>query len=190
MHATHTLRRCPAHLPGSCLLLLIRRSSPVKSFPLIRRAMPDDVAAMDSLVEQLDDLHVLKLPWLLQKADGLRSLGVLENFIDSPDKAAFVAGDTAVVGVILAYVRTLPAVPVLRPGRVAEIEALFVHPGHRRQGFGGSLVRAVVDWSRKLGASRVELGFYEFNETAHAFWRSLGFDSLSRRLYRPITPAD
>ena len=117
---------------------------------------------MDSLLAQLDDLHVLKLPWLLQKADGRGSLEDIESYMNTPDKAAFVAGDTAVVG----------------------------HPGHRRQGFGAALVRAVVDWSRNLGASRIELGFYEFNEAAHAFWQSLGFDPLSRRVYRSITPAD
>jgi GNAT superfamily N-acetyltransferase len=158
----------------------------VKSFPQIRRALQDDVAAMDSLLEQLDDLHVRKLPWLLQKAEGPRSLVDLESYINSTDKAAFVASDPGVIGVILAYVRALPTVPVLRPGRVAEIEALFVHPAHRRQGLGAALVRAAVDWSRHVGASRVELGFYEFNEAAHAFWERLGFDSLSRRVFRPV----
>src|SRR5688572_5132703 len=140
---------------------------------------------MASLLEQLDELHLLKLPWMLKKPDGCGSREVLESFIGSPDKAAFVAGKTAVVGVILAYVRTLPAVPVLRPARIAEIESLFVHPEHRRQGFGAALVNAAIDWSRNLGASRVELGFYEFNEAAHGFWQSLGFEPLSRRVYKP-----
>ena len=162
----------------------------MKSFPLIRRALPDDLAAIDSLLEQLDDLHVRKLPWLLQSTDDRGSLDDLKTFLDSPDKAAFVAGDPVVVGVILAHVRTLPAIAVLRPGRVAEIESLFVHPAHRRQGFGAALVRAAVEWARSLEASRVELGFYEFNGVASAFWESLRFDPLARRVYRPINRVD
>ena len=47
---------------------------------------------------------------------------------------------------------------------------------------GKRLVQVAIQWARDVGATRTELGVYEFNESARAFWESVGFETLSRRL--------
>jgi GNAT superfamily N-acetyltransferase len=53
---------------------------------------------------------------------------------------------------------------------------------------GVRLVQAALQWATDNGATRTELGVYEFNEAARAFWASLGFETLSRRLVAHSKP--
>ena len=50
------------------------------------------------------------------------------------------------------------------------------------------LVEAALAWARLAGATRTELGVYDFNEGARAFWASLGFQVLSYRMVRHSAP--
>jgi GNAT superfamily N-acetyltransferase len=150
----------------------------------IRRAVAADLPAIVALLEEVDDLHREALPWLLRKVDESRSQEFLEPFTSKPDHTALVAGTPAgtLAGVLLALVREVSPVPIVRPALVAEIETLVVARSFRHQGVGTSLVQAAFQWARDVGATRTELGVYEFNETARAFWESAGFETLSRRL--------
>lgn len=149
----------------------------------IRHAQKQDVPAIETLMDALDALHVEHLPWLLQEKTQSHA-DELSPYIDRPDRTAFVAESSAIVGVVLVYVRELPRAPRLRPGRVAELEALVVSAHHRRRGFGRALVDTAVDWARAAGAQRTELGVYAFNDAALRFWQSVGFAPLSHRLYK------
>jgi GNAT superfamily N-acetyltransferase len=80
------------------------------------------------------------------------------------------------------FLRPAARAPIVQPAVVAEIDALVVSPSGRRQGVGSRLVRAALQWAADHGATRTELGVYEFNEAARAFWASVGFETLSRRL--------
>jgi ribosomal protein S18 acetylase RimI-like enzyme len=68
----------------------------------------------------------------------------------------------------------------------AEITELWVRPGARRSGLGGSLAGAALAWAREQGAERVEVRVAARNAEGQAFWRALGFgsfvDVLDRRL--------
>jgi diamine N-acetyltransferase len=158
--------------------------TPMLSAHTIRRADKADLAGIHALLDHLDALHVAQLPWLLKKSDESRSPAYLNAFLSDADKAAFVALGPAIVGLVLAYIRELPADPVIQPGRIAEIETLIVHPSCRRRGLGRALIETAMAWCGNMGAARVELGVYEFNTVAQSFWQSLGFETLSRRLHR------
>jgi diamine N-acetyltransferase len=69
------------------------------------------------------------------------------------------------------------------------VDSLVVRKQKRRSGAGRALMRAAEDWAASQGASSLDLTVYEFNQTAIAFYRRLGYQNLSRRLTRPLPPA-
>jgi ribosomal protein S18 acetylase RimI-like enzyme len=150
----------------------------------IRRAAIADLPAVLALLEQVDELHRQALPWLLRPVESAPLTDFLEPYVSETDRAMFlaVASDGAVAGVLYLFLRQPARAPMVRPTVVAEIDCLAVDAAFRRQHIGTRLVAAAVDWARANSATRTELGVYEFNEPARAFWSSLGFETLSRRL--------
>lgn len=150
----------------------------------IRRALLADLGAVGALLEEVDDLHRAALPWLLRRSDGPPMTAFLEAYVSKHDHAMFlaVAADGSLAGVLYMFLRQPARAPIVKPAVVAEIDALAVNSAFRRQHIGTRLVMAALSWASVAGASRTELGVYEFNEPARAFWASLGFETLSRRL--------
>lgn len=56
-----------------------------------------------------------------------------------------------------------------------DVHNLAVHPAHRRQEIGRSLVQAVIDEGRHYGLGRVTLEVRKSNEAAQRLYHSLGF---------------
>jgi GNAT superfamily N-acetyltransferase len=92
------------------------------------------------------------------------------------------APDGSLSGALYMFLRQTGRVPIVKPAIVAEIDSLVVGRAFRRRHVGTRLVQAAVDWANGCGATRTELGVYEFNEPARSFWASVGFQTLSRRL--------
>lgn len=152
----------------------------------VRRATAADLQAIVPLLEEVDELHRRALPWLFRRISGPEQTTFRDAFVSQPDHATFlaVAPDGSLVGVLYAFLRPAPRAPIVQPAVVAEIDALAVKSSFRRQGVGKRLVEAALDWAGSAGASRTELGVFDFNEAARAFWASLGFQVLSYRLVR------
>ena len=77
-----------------------------------------------------------------------------------------------------------------RPPADCLLFSMWVAPAARRQGTGRALVKAVEDWGRGWGATRVVLWVIEGNDSAIRFYESIGFrqlpdgpDAESGRLY-------
>jgi ribosomal protein S18 acetylase RimI-like enzyme len=150
----------------------------------IRRAVAADLPAVVVLLEEIDDFHRRALPWLLRKVDEPRSTEFLDSFVSKDDHAMFlgVGADGSLAGVVYMLLRQPARVPIVRPTVAAEIDTLVVASAFRRQHVGTRLVEAALGWAKASGATRTELGVYEFNEAARGFWASVGFETLSRRL--------
>lgn len=151
---------------------------------LVRIAAAADVVAIRALMSEVDELHRDALPWLLKKAAGPEPPDGIEEFVRQPDHVALVAevSGGALAGALLVRMREPKPLSIVRPARIAELDALAVGRAFQRRGIGTALVRAALDWAREHGATRSELGVYEFNEPARAFWASVGFQTLSRRM--------
>jgi GNAT superfamily N-acetyltransferase len=150
----------------------------------IRRAVVADLEAVMVLLEEVDDLHRSALPWLLRRIDGPPLTDFLEAYVSRHDHAMFlaVAPDGGLAGVLYMFLRQPARAPSVKPTVVAEIDTIVVNGAFRRQHIGKRLVEAALIWASVSGATRTELGVYEFNEAARAFWASMGFQTLSRRL--------
>lgn len=95
----------------------------------------------------------------------------LTRLAEWPDNAVLVAErDGELVG--LCHIQ---GVPLLASDGYAEVQALVVAADARRQGIGGSLVRAALAWAGERGYTRVRLRSGLHRTDAHRFYRSLGF---------------
>ena len=65
---------------------------------------------------------------------------------------------------------------------------LWVHPGARRTGVAGALVRTMLDRLRSGGVARAWLWVLEGNDPALALYRALGFAPTGERQPVPKTP--
>lgn len=150
----------------------------------IRQAVAADLQNVIALLDEVDELHRRALPWLFREVDSPNQTEFLEAYVSKPDHAMFLAvvPDASLVGVLCTFIRQPARAPIVRPTLVAEIDTLAVTSALRRHGIGKRLVEAALVWAKAAGATRTELGAYEFNEAALAFWASVGFQTLSRRL--------
>lgn len=155
----------------------------------IRRAVEADLQGVVLLLDEVDDLHSRALPWLFRQVDGANRTEALQADLSKSDHAMFVAHvDGSLSGAIYAYLRNPARAPIVRQTTVAELDWLVVKASLRRQNIGTHLVHAALHWAEASGATRTELGVYEFNDVARAFWAAVGFETLSRRLVRHSDP--
>ena len=163
-----------------------------------------DYSAVCRLLDLLDDVHRCRVPWLFRDTDGQpRTRDEYRALIADPDSTVLVArsapaavSDAAaaearaeapdVIGVVLALVRSTPDFPVFVPARFGVIDNLVVAPECRRLGIGRALSDAAAVWAKSRGAAWIELGVYEFNEEARRFYEALGYQTLTRKLVKPL----
>lgn len=66
------------------------------------------------------------------------------------------------------------------------IDEFGVDAACRRQGFGTELMNAIIGTARKDHAAAVELSYWDFNESAAAFYRNLGMVTKYTSLELPL----
>lgn len=67
----------------------------------------------------------------------------------------------------------------LRPVRVADLESIYVLPGHRGAGIGSALVARFQAWAREQEAERTSVTAYAANTAAITFYQRHGFSPKS-----------
>ena len=140
------------------------RNCPIR----IERATAAD---LDQMIALLGELFTLERDFAAQperQAAGLRLL------LDRADRAAvLVARDGAdrITGMITAQLVVSTAEGALS----AWIEDVIVRREMRGRGVGRALIEAVLEWSRKAGATRAQLLIDTENEPAEGFYARLGW---------------
>ncbi len=70
--------------------------------------------------------------------------------------------------------------PIYRERPGLYVDEIFVDPAYRRRGYGRSLVDAVRNWGREIGAREVRAGVFSPNEEAGAFWKKVGGTEIAK----------
>jgi shikimate dehydrogenase len=154
----------------------------------IRQATADDYERLCALWAELDALHSERLPQLFQQAAGpARAQDYYAGLLADENAAMFVAeaGD-ALAGFVHVLVREPAPMPIFVPRRYAVVDGLAVTAAFRHQGVGRLLMDSAQRWAAARGAGAIELNVYAFNETAIAFYRSLGYEIYSVRMSRAL----
>lgn len=139
----------------------------------IRPAEPRDAARLRELLEQICLLHVEGRPDIFQPA-GKYTIDDIVAMMGDNEKPIFVAdtGDD-VAGYVFCQLKR-PHNPVMRDILNIYIDDLCVDSKYRRLGIGRALFDRVRTLADELGAYNIDLNVWAFNESAIAFYRSLG----------------
>ena len=87
-----------------------------------------------------------------------------------------------VIGLAVLLTRTPSSFAGAVPRKVIELDNLVVRTNQRGWRVGRRLLGATVDWSRRQGATHVEVSVHAFNRDARRFYEAFGFSSSVERL--------
>ena len=155
---------------------------------VIRKAETEDYGSLIELFDEIDAIHRDRHPRIFQKPNGpVREIEHYIGLISDESTAVFVAEmEGNVVGFVHAIVRDAPDIPILVPRRFAIVDGILVRSNYKKSGIGGMLMNGIEEWAKVKGASSIELNVFEFNQEAIAFYESLGYKTLSRKLSKDL----
>lgn len=150
---------------------------------ILRRARSEDYEAVNAIIRFGQEEHAAALPNHFARLDRVVAMGWYRSFSDQTNKVIWVAEHNGqVVGVAMLEMKKSPSYEALVPRTYAYLNELAVSPDFQRQGVGTKLYQASAAWAREQGASSMELNVWEFNESARAFYQSLGMSTLNRTM--------
>ncbi len=148
------------------------------SIVTIDRASPSDTKEIDRLIAEYHSSEGLtpikeRISWAVDQQ--LRG--------DSPGLLSVAREDGMVVGVALAVYT-----PSAELGRVITVNDFFIEPAYRRKGVGRALAMRLIEECRSMKVDEIGLEVLSTNNTAAAFWKSIGFRPADRFLFRLKLP--
>lgn len=139
---------------------------------VIKFMTESDYDAVDRLMKQVHELHVLNRPDLYIPMEHPYSKEEFANLVQNENVSALLAEeDNQVVGICFISMRT-------KTGMVKKFTAymddLCVDAGYRGEGIGKALFLKVEQIVKEKGAERLDLMVWNFNDEAMRFYKSLG----------------
>ena len=154
----------------------------------IQRATPEDAPHISQLNAFVHDIHVEAHPHYFRPTDLNELTTSFRTWLERDDATAFIARDNN--GTPIGYVTTSfydrPPTPTHHRRTYLEIDQIAVDPAHRRKGLAHALVERARDEARARGTDRVHLASWTFNEGAHAFFRSEGFEPRTTQFWQQL----
>jgi GNAT superfamily N-acetyltransferase len=152
----------------------------------VRSAAQSDARSIAVLNGVVQSLHHHHRPDWFKPADADAFLPVVEGWLSNERVAVFVAQED--LGPLLGYVTGVrferPDHPLTYGATVVELDQLAVVESARNQGIGRALCERVIVWAAHVGASRVELSTWDFNDDARRLFTTLGFATTTHRMSR------
>ena len=134
---------------------------------LIRKAVPQDLAALVSLLQVLFSIEV---DFTFNETNQRRGLELMLN--DPAQRCIMVA---ELNGEIIGMCTAQLLITTAEGGMAALVEDMVVHREYRKQGIGKSLLTEIQIWALAKGAKRLELLADRNNSPALEFYRKLNW---------------
>jgi len=146
---------------------------------LIRDMRPEDYNTFVRFYTDLHRIHHEAMPDTFRSQVSLPPQDIYEKDLKKPEREFFMAeinGKAAgMCDILLKTIHDDPNYPLF-PGKSAHIEDLYVSPAFRRQGVATALYREAERRAKALGADKLTLMVWSFNEGALGLYRKLGMN--------------
>ncbi len=154
----------------------------------IRPATSADYDGLCAVLDEVDAMHREAMPRVFRNPEGpARAREYIDGLLADENVGLFVAEvGGRVVGMVHVLVREAPPIPIMVPRRFAVVDTLAVAGECRRAGIGRALMAEAERWAITHGAQDIELQVYEFNQGAQGLYRAIGYDTLTRRMAKPL----
>ncbi len=140
----------------------------------MREATRADVARIVSLMLLGAAKQTRTMAEIAEEAAHPSYLAAFDEIARNTSNTLFVAEiDGRVVGTL--QVTLIPGL-IHRGRKRAKLESVHVDPEQRSRGIGADMVAFAVDFARRNGAGLVELTSNKTRESAHRFYRRIGFE--------------
>ena len=149
----------------------------------IRNMILNDYQEVDRLMAQVHGLHVKGRPDLYIDVEHIYSFEQFKEMVENEDMITILAEENdKVVGICMVSMR-MKTCMVKR--RTAYMEDLCIDESCRGKGIGKKLFLYAKDEAVKMGAERLDLMVWDFNENARKFYESMGMKP-QRYIYETI----
>ena len=149
--------------------------------PVVRFAEERDLAQVNVLRKQVNDLHVYGKPEVFKPGFGKELRDYLKVIWMDPRQKILVAEqDGQVCGFAVLHHICRPESPFMKERRFLDIDEFCVDEKVRRQGIASAMIAYIRAYAREQGYERVELNMWEFNRGALAFYEAAGFTTYRR----------
>lgn len=139
---------------------------------MIREIRIEDYGAVDKLMQQLHKVHVNGRPDLYVDLEHPYSKEEFEDLVENDEVISVAAEvDERIVGICFVTMRNKSG---MVPMRTAYMDDLVVDESYQRQGIAKALLEAVEKRTKELGAKRMDLMVWSFNEQAKSLYESFG----------------
>lgn len=153
---------------------------------VIRLAREDDKAAVNELRRQVLSVHAAKRPEVFPSEFSREYANYLDIVMMQENAQVLVAEwDGRIVGFTCLEYMDRPGTCYRMPMHACHVMEFGVAEQYRRQGIGRALFDDIRTRAEARGFRRIELGVWEFNESALRFYESLGFHTSKREMEYP-----
>jgi ribosomal protein S18 acetylase RimI-like enzyme len=155
----------------------------------IREAVASDYDELCDVFDEGDALHRENLPRIFRKPRGaVRGRDYVLGLIADEAVGFFVAQvRDRLVGSICVMIRQSPEMPIFVRRRYAVVDNVVVKREFRRTGIGRALMEKAHEWAVAEGADSIELNVWEFNREAVEFYKTLGYETASRKMNKRLS---
>lgn len=150
----------------------------------IRDMKLEDYDAVDTLMQQLHKIHVNGRPDLYVEMEHPYSKEELTEKIYNKEVITLAAEEeNRIVGLCIVVIRHRSGMVNMK---TAYVDDLVVDQSYQRRGIAKSLFQKAEERAKALGAERMDLTVWSFNENALKFYQSIGMVPQRYILEKPL----
>lgn len=158
-----------------------------KTMHIICFASEEDYLAVNELVKEGHEEHVLHMPTVFKSVDAVMPESYYQELLEDTNSAIFIAKkDGTVIGFAVISIESSPPFQSLIKRKYGYIHDFGVKKDTQKQGVGKLLFEACTDWAKEMGAASIELNVWAFNTNAVEFYNYLGMESISSKMHIQI----
>lgn len=148
-----------------------------------RFAQEHELERVNELRRMVNNLHAENRPDIFKQGfDQEISNAIYEMWKLDDYKIIVAEHDQTICGFACIHFIKKSETPYRRPLSFIEVSEFGVDPAFRRKGIATELMAFVFDLAKENGLSRIELNMWDFNESALAFYETVGFRTYRRFL--------